>query len=113
MRAAILLLGLPTAMLDELVLETFVMAHGRGEDLSQPAQARARLCVLALRVADSFRDEVPADAPPVLYGVPGGTVLAHFLDDLRDRRREIFMLAEVGGLDGFFIARLRKSAARP
>src|SRR5690606_13191546 len=91
-------LGLPSTMLDEIVLGTFVMAHSRGEDLSQPAQARARLCVLALRVADGLRDAAPADAAPVTYAVSGGPALAQFLDGLRERRREIFMLTELGGL---------------
>ena len=97
-RAAIQLFGLPAAMVEEIALETFVMAHSRGEDLRTPALARAHLCVLALRVADSYRDEVAADAPPVSYPVPGGTVLANFLEDPRPKRREMFVLAEVGGL---------------
>ena len=97
-RAAIQLFGLPAPMVEEIVLETFVMAHGRGEDLRTPALARAHLCVLALRVADSFRDEVAADAPPVSYPVPGGVALANFLEDPRPKRREMFVLAEVGGL---------------
>ena len=52
------LLGLPAAMVDEVVLAAFVMAHERGEDLRDPAQAKARLCVLALRVADGMREQV-------------------------------------------------------
>ena len=98
MRAAIQLFGLPATMVEEVVLETFVMAHSRGEDLRTPALARAHLCVLALRVADSYRDEVPADAPAVSFPVPGGAVLANFLEDPRPKRREMFVLAEVGGL---------------
>jgi len=97
-RAAVSLYGLPPDLADEVTLETFVMAHGRGEDLRTPAIAKARLCVLALRVTDSFRDEVPDGAPPVNYGVPGGTVLSVFLEGLRDRRRDMFVLAELGGL---------------
>ena len=54
-RAAIQLFGLPATMVEEIVLETFVMAHGRGEDLRTPALAKAHLCMLALRVADTLK----------------------------------------------------------
>jgi hypothetical protein len=97
-RAAVQLYGLPPELAEEVTLETFVMAHGRGEDLEIPAIAKSRLCVLARRVTDSFRDEVPAGAPPVKYGVPGGRVLSAFLESLPDNHREMFVLAEIGGL---------------
>ncbi|HEY8377203.1 MAG TPA: hypothetical protein VIK91_11970, partial [Nannocystis sp.] len=97
-RAAARLFGIPSALLDEVAQEVFVLAVSRGDDLSTPALARARLVALTRRVSEWFRDEVPPEAAAEPLGIAGGEVLANFVGGLDPQRREVFVLTEVGGL---------------
>ena len=97
-RAAARLLGIPPALLDEVAVQAFVMAHGRGEDLSAPEPARARMTALTRRVAEWYREELPPGAGDAPLGITGGSALSTFLAGLSDQAREIFVLSEIGGL---------------
>ncbi|MFZ6184126.1 sigma factor-like helix-turn-helix DNA-binding protein, partial [Nannocystis pusilla] len=97
-RAAARLFGIPSSVLDDVALQTFVMAHGRGEDLREPAIARARLVTLTRRVAEWYREELPASTVDVPTEFPGADVLTRFLAGLAPQAREVFVLSELGGL---------------
>lgn len=109
--ASVRRLGVPTALVDDAVQDTFVVAYRRRSELR--GSARPWLYGVARGVASNYRrtarrvqrkrkaiahassPHTPSREPHVLLHD-----LDRFLDELPDRDRELFVLSEVEGLTG-------------
>lgn len=110
-------LGIPAAHADDVVQEVFVTLVRRFEALGHARSMRALLFAIVRRVCANYRrtlDRKSASRLPVgtlrvvdtdgFDRVEAAHIVARFLDDLDEPRREVFVLAELEGMSAPEIA---------
>ncbi|MFZ5439177.1 MAG: RNA polymerase sigma factor [Myxococcota bacterium] len=108
-------LGVPSAQLDDVAQEVFILVHRKLAELKDPSRLRAWTTSFAVRVASDVRrhhrrrgqsEEVPETlvAPTTTDGLTeqrqGLEVLQSVLGRLSDELREVFVLVELDELSG-------------